>query len=67
VSPPREAPARPAPSEAGAVPPGLVCVPVGKGCILLLSEEEYVRAIKRGKAWRRCEALQRRGERGEQG
>jgi hypothetical protein len=64
VSSPRVALARPAPSEAGAMPRGLVSVPVGKGCILLLSEEEYVRAIRRGKAWRRRQALRRRGAMG---
>jgi hypothetical protein len=62
VSSPREAPGCPVPSATGAAPPGLVPVPIGKGCVLLLSEGEYVRAIKRGKAWRRREVLRRRGE-----
>jgi len=56
---PRKAPVCPAPSEAGAVPLGLVCVPVGKGCVLLLSEGEYARAIKR---WKRREVLRQRTE-----
>jgi hypothetical protein len=60
---PCEAPVRPAPSAAGAVPSGMVRVSVGKGCVLILSEGEYVRAIKRGKVWRRREALRRRGKR----
>jgi len=59
---PREAPARHTPVQGETVPAGLVCVPLGKGCLLLLSKEEYVRAIKRGKAWRRREALAKRIE-----
>jgi len=62
--PPREIPARRTPLHSETVPAGLVPVPVGKGCVLLLSEGEYVRAIKRGKVWRRREALRRRGETG---
>ncbi len=43
-----------------AVPPGLVAIPMAKGCILLLTGEEYARAIRRGKAWRRRAALAER-------
>ena len=57
---PCKAPAHPAPSEAGTVPSGLVCVPLEKNCLLLLTAVEYARAIRRGKWWRRQEAMRRR-------
>ena len=56
----REDTRHPTPSEARELPAGLVPVPVGKGCIVLLSEGEYIRAIKSGKGWKRREALRRR-------
>ncbi len=43
-------------------PPGLIPVPLGKGCVLLLTEQEYTRALHRGKAWRRQEALAKRAD-----
>lgn len=39
---------------------GLIRVPVGKGCILLLTEGEYLAGLRRGKQLRRREALARR-------
>ena len=60
MSPPRQAPSSPTLIRAETLPPGLVSVPMGENCILLLSEAEYVRAIKRGRAWRRRGALRRR-------
>jgi hypothetical protein len=57
---PREAPAQRTPVQGDTLPTGLVSVPLGKDCILLLSEAEYIRAIKRGKWWRRREALTKR-------
>lgn len=41
-------------------PPGFVAVPVGKGCLLLLTDREYVQAVQRGKRFRRRAALARR-------
>ena len=41
-------------------PKGMISVPLGKGCILLLTEQEYVNALKRGKIHRRREAEDRR-------
>ncbi len=43
---------------------GMVKVPLGKGCILLLTQAEYLRAIKRGKAIRRVEKSREREEAG---
>lgn len=43
-----------------APPAGLVAVPVGTGCVLLLTDGEYRAAIRRGKWWRRWLATQRR-------
>jgi len=40
-------------------PPGHIAVPVPKA-VLLLTEAEYVRGLKRGKWWRRREAMERR-------
>lgn len=40
-------------------PPGMVAVPM-KGAILLLTRPEYLAGLRRGKAWRRREALARR-------
>ena len=57
---PRE-PAAPRPPVQGDMPPpGLVCVRLRKGCVLPLSEGEYMRAVRRGKAWRRRVAMGRR-------
>ncbi len=39
---------------------GLVHIPIGKRCLLLLTEAEYQRALKRGKWLRRQQALARR-------
>lgn len=42
-------------------PPGFMAVPVGKGgCLLLLTDREYVQAIQRGKRFRRRAALAQR-------
>jgi hypothetical protein len=41
-------------------PPGLIPVEVGKGCVLLLTEGEYLAGLRRGKQLRRREALARR-------
>jgi len=41
-------------------PAGLVPVPVGKGCVLILTRTEYLRGLRRGKWWRRQEARKRR-------
>ena len=38
-------------------PPGLIPVPLGKGCLLLLTEREFLARVKRGKWWRRSEAV----------
>jgi hypothetical protein len=38
-------------------PAGLIPVPLGKGCLLLLTEPEFVAGIRRGKSWRRRLAL----------
>jgi len=35
----------------------MIPVPIGKGCLLLLTETEYLLALARGKAFRRAEAL----------
>ncbi len=47
----------PAPSDP---PLGLIRVPLPKGCGLLLTEREFVAGIRRGKWWRRREAMVRR-------
>jgi hypothetical protein len=60
MSAPCKAPVRPAPEAAGAVPPGLVCIPLGKRCILLLPEREYIRGLRLGRRWKRAQALRRR-------
>lgn len=41
-------------------PPGLVRLPLGKGCLLVLTEQEYRRGILRGKTMRRRETLVKR-------
>ena len=43
-------------------PPDLIPVPLAKGCVLLLTEREYVAGIRRGKWWRRRQAMARRGQ-----
>lgn len=58
----REAPAQRTPVQGETLPTALVSVPVGKGCVLLLTATEYTRALRRGKWWRRREALARRTE-----
>lgn len=40
----------------------MIRVPLGKGCFLLLTPEEYRRGIARGKAFRRRKAYERRAE-----
>ncbi len=39
------------------LPAGMVAVPLGRGCILVLTRDEYLRAIRRGKLFRRRAAL----------
>lgn len=39
-----------------ATPQGYVAVDAGKGCVLLLTAQEYTQALKRGKVWRRRQA-----------
>jgi len=41
-------------------PPGLIPVPLGKQCLLLLTEREYLAGILRGKLWRRTRAASAR-------
>jgi len=49
--------------EAPEAPPGFVRVPCGKGdCQLLLTQDEYLRGLRRGKWWRRRLALRPRIE-----
>ncbi len=44
-------------------PSGFVRIPAGKGdCQLLLTEEEYLRGLRRGKWWKRRLALRPRIE-----
>ncbi len=45
--------------------PAYITVPIYKGCILLLTADEYQRALRRGKAKRRREAFERRQRQGE--
>ncbi len=42
------------------LPDGLLAVPYGKGCTLLFTPEKITRAIKRGKWWKRRQALLQR-------
>ena len=42
------------------LPPGFVSIPLGKGCVLLLTKWEYLNALRRGKWWRRREAEAKR-------
>ena len=52
-----------APPAAQDTPPGFVRVPCGKGdCQLLLTQDEYLRGLRRGKWWRRRLALRPRIE-----
>jgi replicative DNA helicase len=60
----RKALARRTPVQGETLPAGLVLVPLGKGCALLLTATEFARGLWRGKWWRRREALRRRGEAG---
>jgi hypothetical protein len=41
-------------------PPGLIAVPLAKGCVLVLTEREYLAGIRRGKWWRRRQAMLQR-------
>jgi len=38
-------------------PAGLIRVDLGKGCILLLTQGEYLSGLRRGKFYRRAQAL----------
>jgi len=38
----------------------MIRVPLPKGCFLLLTAEEYAKALARGKAYRRIEAMTKR-------
>jgi len=50
-----------APPAAQDAPPGFVHIALGKGqCQLLLTEAEYLRGLRRGKWWRRRDALAKR-------
>lgn len=53
------------PAETSALPPptGLIAIPVGKGCVLLLTRDEYTRGLRRGKWWRRRVAREQRATR----
>jgi hypothetical protein len=42
------------------VPAGLLAVPCGKGCILLLTPQEITTGIRRGKCGRRLVAMEQR-------
>lgn len=42
------------------LPPGLVAVPLAKSCTLVLTTDEYLRAIRRGKYFLRRMALAKR-------
>ena len=44
----------------GDPPPDLIPVPLGKACLLLLTAQEYLAGIRRGKAWRRTLAAAQR-------
>ena len=39
---------------------GLIAIPLGKQCVLLLTQKEYETGIRRGKAVRRRESLAKR-------
>ena len=39
------------------MPPGLIPVPLGKSWVLLLTPQEFTVGVRRGKWWRRREAL----------
>ncbi len=39
------------------VPDGLLAVPYGKGCVLLFTPAEITAGIRRGKWWRRRQAM----------
>jgi len=42
--------------------PGLIRVDVGKGCLLLLTPQEFRQGILRGKSWRRRAAFLQRSQ-----
>jgi hypothetical protein len=42
------------------LPDGLLAVPLPKGCVLLLTPQEYLAGIRRGKWWRRRQREQAR-------
>jgi len=41
-------------------PPGHIIIPLSGGCLLLLTQTEYLQGLRRGKQLRRREALARR-------
>ena len=41
-------------------PAGLIPVPLGKGCVLLLTPAEMENGIRRGKGWRRRQTIEAR-------
>ncbi len=41
-------------------PPGYVPIPLGKGCLLMLTQTEYLAGVRRGKLWRRAVAQAQR-------
>ncbi len=43
-------------------PDGLLAVPFGKGCVLLLTPREVTAGIRRGKWWRRRLADEKRAQ-----
>jgi len=51
-------------SEPPPLPPGLIAVDLSKQTLLVLTEAEYLRGLRRGKAWRRTVALTTREARG---
>ena len=45
--------------------PAYIIVPIHKGCILVLTADEFRRALRRGKAKRRRETYDQRQQQGE--
>jgi len=54
---------RSAPDPGRDTPQGYVSVPVGKSCVLLLTDREYTQGLKRGKRWRRTQERMARTKR----
>lgn len=48
-------------AEPGGLPPGMVAIPLGKGCTLIIPQRIYVAGLKLGKYLRRREAMLKRG------